>query len=154
MDTLASRASSDLLLQAETTMAVDMDTVREWLTWSFSPSLGAIVFTLLLSLSLPIIFHLFLYRQRAAVVVPSFVLLGPSGAGKTTLLTLVRLFKLHLSDTDTNSTYSSSAAHPLLPTLRKLLRPSPAIFQLALPPNRTSTALLMTPRPRRSVRSM
>ncbi|THW77983.1 P-loop containing nucleoside triphosphate hydrolase protein [Aureobasidium pullulans] len=69
-------------------MAVDMDTVKEWLTWSFSPSLGAIVFTLLLSLSLPIIFHLFLYRQRAAVVVPSFVLLGPSGAGKTTLLTL------------------------------------------------------------------
>ncbi|KAG9511789.1 P-loop containing nucleoside triphosphate hydrolase protein, partial [Aureobasidium melanogenum] len=69
-------------------MAVDMNTAREWLTWSFSPTIGAMLFTLLLSLSLPIIFHLFLYRQRAAVVVPSFVLLGPSGAGKTTLVTL------------------------------------------------------------------
>jgi signal recognition particle receptor subunit beta len=70
-------------------MALDMDTAREWLTWSFSPSIGAIIFTLVLSLSLPIIFHLFLYRNAAAVHVPSFVLLGPSGAGKTTLLTLV-----------------------------------------------------------------
>lgn len=68
-----------------------MDSAREWLTWSFSPSIGAMLFTLLLALSLPIIFHLILYRQSTAVVVPSFVLLGPSGAGKTTLLTLVRL---------------------------------------------------------------
>ena len=71
-----------------------MATAQEWLTWSFSPSLSAIVFTLLLSLLLPILFHWFLYRQRAAVVVPSFVLLGPSGAGKTTLLTLVCLRKV------------------------------------------------------------
>jgi hypothetical protein len=74
-----------------TTTAVDMDTAREWLTWSFSPTIGAMLFTLVLALSLPIIFHLILYRQSAAVTVPSFVLLGPSGAGKTTLLTLVRL---------------------------------------------------------------
>jgi hypothetical protein len=73
-----------------TNTAVDMDTAREWLTWSFSPTIGAMLFTLVLALSLPIIFHLILYRQSAAVAVPSFVLLGPSGAGKTTLLTLVR----------------------------------------------------------------
>jgi hypothetical protein len=73
-----------------TDTAVDMDTAREWLTWSFSPTIGAMLFTLVLALSLPIIFHLILYRQSAAVTVPSFVLLGPSGAGKTTLLTLVR----------------------------------------------------------------
>jgi hypothetical protein len=75
-----------------------MDTAREWLTWSFSPTIGAMLFTLVLALSLPIIFHLILYRQSAAVTVPSFVLLGPSGAGKTTLLTLVCLNGLQAHD--------------------------------------------------------
>ena len=81
-----------------------MDTAREWLTWSFSPTIGAMLFTLLLALSLPIIFHLILYRQSTATVVPSFVLLGPSGAGKTTLLTLVRRPDLQAHVKDTNNT--------------------------------------------------
>lgn len=134
-------------------MALDMETAREWLTWSFSPTIGAIAFTLFLSLLLPILFHWFLYRQRAAVVVPSFVLLGPSGAGKTTLLTLVRLRDLLLSHTPTDATYSLSVEHPPLHTLRKLLRPSPAISLLVSLPSLTNTALPTTRRPRRSVKS-
>ena len=130
-----------------------MDTAREWLTWSFSPTIGAMLFTLLLSLSLPILFHLFLYRQRAAVVVPSFILLGPSGAGKTTLLTLVRREHLRLPHEDANHVHSSSAAHRPLLTHRKLPRPSHAPSPLALLLNLTNTALPMTLRPRKSVKS-
>jgi hypothetical protein len=132
-------------------MAVDMNTAREWLTWSFSPTIGAMLFTLLLSLSLPIIFHLFLYRQRAAVVVPSFVLLGPSGAGKTTLVTLVCTRHEESHCEHANSVHSLSAVHPLLPTLRKLLRPSHAPFLLASLLNLTNTALLTTLQPRKNV---
>jgi hypothetical protein len=93
-----------------TNTTVDMDTAREWLTWSFSPTIGAMLFTLVLALSLPIIFHLILYRQSAAVTVPSFVLLGPSGAGKTTLLTLVRLHDMQAYD-DTLTMRAVRARH-------------------------------------------
>jgi ABC-type transport system involved in cytochrome bd biosynthesis fused ATPase/permease subunit len=129
-----------------------MDTAREWLTWSFSPTIGAMIFTLVLALSLPVIFHLILYRQSASVVVPSFVLLGPSGAGKTTLLTLVRRRQFQAHHRDTNHVHSSSAAHPQLRTRRKLLRLSPAHCLLASQPNLTNTAP-QTTLPKKSVRS-
>jgi ABC-type ATPase involved in cell division len=129
-----------------------MDTAREWLTWSFSPTLGAMLFTLLLALSLPIIFHLILYRQSTAIVVPSFVLLGPSGAGKTTLLTLVRLKGLQAHNKATNYVHSWNAAHRLLHTLRRLPRLSPAPYLLASRLNLRNIALRMI-LPRKSARS-
>lgn len=136
----------------KTRKADNMDSAREWLTWSFSPTIGAMLFTLLLALSLPIIFHLILYRQSAAVVVPSFVLLGPSGAGKTTLLTLVRLQDSQTHNKATNHAHSSSAAHRLLHTRRRLPRPSPAHCLLASRLNLTNIAPRTT-LPRKSVRS-
>ncbi|KAF2161893.1 hypothetical protein M409DRAFT_69425 [Zasmidium cellare ATCC 36951] len=62
--------------------------LEQWLTWAFSPAISAIVVTLLVSLSLPILIHLYLYKKAASKEVPSFVLVGPSGAGKTSFLTL------------------------------------------------------------------
>lgn len=70
--------------------SMDKQTFQDWLTWSFSPSISAILITFLVALLLPILVHHQLYRSRAATVVPTFVLVGPSGAGKTTLLTQVR----------------------------------------------------------------
>ena len=66
-----------------------MSPVEEWLTWSFSPSISAILVTLLISLTLPVAIHYYLYKKAVARELPTFLLLGPSGAGKTALLTLV-----------------------------------------------------------------
>jgi signal recognition particle receptor subunit beta len=62
---------------------------EDWLTWAFSPSISAILVTLVVSLSLPILIHWYLYKKAVARELPTFLLLGPSGAGKTALLTLV-----------------------------------------------------------------
>lgn len=67
----------------------DSSSTQEWLTWSFSPTLSAIILTLLISLLSPLAVHYYLYKSRASSTVPSFLLLGPSGAGKTSLSTLV-----------------------------------------------------------------
>lgn len=51
----------------------------------------AILIAFMVSFSLPLLLHLFLYRASArAAATPTFLLLGTSGAGKTSLLTLVR----------------------------------------------------------------
>lgn len=63
--------------------------IEQWLTWSVSPSISAILVTLVISLLLPVLIHTYLYRKAVAKEVPSFLLVGPSGAGKTSLLTLV-----------------------------------------------------------------
>lgn len=63
--------------------------VVDWATWALSPTISAILVTLLISLSLPILIHFYLYRRAASKELPTFLLVGPSGAGKTTLLTLV-----------------------------------------------------------------
>lgn len=78
---------------------MDKQMIQDWLTWSFSPSISAILITLLISLSLPVLIHWQLYRTRASAVVPTFLLVGPSGAGKTTLLTHVRPNQLSLHPT-------------------------------------------------------
>lgn len=64
--------------------------LEEWATWAVSPAISAIVITLLVALTLPVLLHYYLYRQAAAKVLPSFLLVGASGSGKTSLLTLVR----------------------------------------------------------------
>lgn len=66
------------------------NTLADWMTWSFSPTISAILVTLLISLSLPVLIHIYLYRKAVAKELPTFLLLGPSGGGKTSLLTLVK----------------------------------------------------------------
>lgn len=65
--------------------------IKDWLTWSLSGSLTAVLLLFLLALAFPIINHYVLYRSAATSKTPSFFLLGPSNAGKTSLYTLVRL---------------------------------------------------------------
>lgn len=65
--------------------ATDLD----WATWAFSPSISAILVTLIVSLSLPVLIHYYLYKKASPKELPTILLIGPSGAGKTTLLTLV-----------------------------------------------------------------
>lgn len=60
-----------------------------WAVWAFSPSISAIVVTLLVSLSLPILLHYYLYRKSVPKQLPTILLLGPRGGGKTSLLTSV-----------------------------------------------------------------
>lgn len=55
-----------------------------------------ILIAFVVSFSLPLLLHLFLYRTSTrAAATPTFLLLGTSGAGKTSLLTLVSLEGLH-----------------------------------------------------------
>lgn len=63
--------------------------VEKWLTWALSPSISAILLTLLVSLTLPLLLHYYLYRKSVSKELPTFLLIGPSGGGKTSLLTLV-----------------------------------------------------------------
>lgn len=52
----------------------------------------AILIAFVVSITLPLLLHLYLYRASTRVAAtPSFLLLGTSGAGKTSLLTLVSL---------------------------------------------------------------
>jgi signal recognition particle receptor subunit beta len=62
-----------------------------WLTAAFAPRLSTVAVALTLTLLLPVLLHLFIYRRATPTTLPSLLLLGPSGAGKTALLTLVRL---------------------------------------------------------------
>jgi signal recognition particle receptor subunit beta len=64
-------------------------TLEAWMTWAFSPTISAILVTLLISLLSPLLIHFYLYRKAASKELPTFLLIGPSGAGKTSLLTLV-----------------------------------------------------------------
>ncbi|KAK1819141.1 hypothetical protein LTR12_006456 [Friedmanniomyces endolithicus] len=66
-----------------------MTRLEDWLTWTLSPSISAILVTLIFSLTLPILIHTYLYKRAVAKELPTFLLLGPSGAGKTSLLTLL-----------------------------------------------------------------
>ena len=61
-----------------------------WLTAAFAPRWPTMAVALTLTLLLPVLLHLFIYRRVTPTSLPSLLLLGPSGAGKTALLTLVR----------------------------------------------------------------
>ena len=67
----------------------DSDSLREWVAWTFSPAISAILVTLIISLLSPLLIHLYLYQKAPSKELPTFLLVGPSGSGKTTLLTLV-----------------------------------------------------------------
>lgn len=89
-------ASRNQTIQATTflpdpslTNMTGQSSLERWLTWSVSPSISAILVTLVISLLLPVLIHTYLYKKAVAREAPSFLLVGPSGAGKTSLLTLV-----------------------------------------------------------------
>ncbi|KAK5198103.1 hypothetical protein LTR99_009519 [Exophiala xenobiotica] len=62
-----------------------------WPTRLFSGDPFAILIAFLVTISLPLLLHLYFYTQTArAKVVPTFLLLGPSGGGKTSLVSLLQ----------------------------------------------------------------
>ncbi|KIX92263.1 uncharacterized protein Z520_12009 [Fonsecaea multimorphosa CBS 102226] len=62
-----------------------------WATRLLSGHPVAIFIAFLVTITLPLLVHLYLYTQTArAKVVPNFLLLGPSGAGKTSLVSLLQ----------------------------------------------------------------
>lgn len=77
-------------MMANSSKTHELGPLEAWLTWAFSPTISAIIVTLLVSTLLPILIHFYLYRQSSkSKSIPTFVLAGPSGGGKTSLLTLV-----------------------------------------------------------------
>ncbi|KAF2433506.1 P-loop containing nucleoside triphosphate hydrolase protein [Tothia fuscella] len=58
-----------------------------WLTQAVGPNIWAVIGTILLALTLPIVLHWFIYRSSVLAKTPSFLVLGPSGSGKTALVT-------------------------------------------------------------------
>ncbi|KAK3614804.1 hypothetical protein LTR56_027002 [Elasticomyces elasticus] len=66
-----------------------MAKLQDWATWALSPSISAIIVTLVISLTLPVLVHYYLYKRAVAKELPTFLLLGPSGSGKTSLVTLL-----------------------------------------------------------------
>jgi len=104
----------------------------DWATWAFSPSISAILVTLIVSLSLPILIHYYLYKTASPKQLPTVLLIGPSGAGKTTLLTLV---------TYSLSQHCHSALTPLVVLQR---RPSTNPY-LPITPVRPLPAPLLNP---------
>ncbi|TKA62215.1 hypothetical protein B0A55_11792 [Friedmanniomyces simplex] len=66
-----------------------MAKIEDLLTWALSPTISAILVTLIFSLTLPVLIHYYLYKRAVAKELPTFLLLGPSGGGKTALLTLL-----------------------------------------------------------------
>jgi signal recognition particle receptor subunit beta len=90
-----------------------------WLTRLFSGDPLTILVAFLITISLPILTHLYFYRSAARIpLTPAFLLLGPSGSGKTSLLTLLQR----------QSTSESPAASPtrtsFVPSQAKLLLPA------------------------------
>ncbi|KIW05938.1 uncharacterized protein PV09_03129 [Verruconis gallopava] len=58
-----------------------------WLSRAWGPYLSTIIITLIITLTVPIVLHLFLYKSRTITTTPTFLVVGPSGSGKTALVT-------------------------------------------------------------------
>ena len=66
---------------------------QSWPTRLFSGDPLVILLAILVTLSLPILLHLFLYREsRRLPSKPTVLLLGPAASGKTSFVTLVSAF--------------------------------------------------------------
>lgn len=78
------------ILYTSSTNMAKHSALEDWATWALSPTISAILLTLLVALALPALIHLYLYRDARSKEIPTFLLVGPSGSGKTSLSTLVR----------------------------------------------------------------
>ncbi|KAI9893452.1 MAG: hypothetical protein M1814_006749 [Vezdaea aestivalis] len=68
-------------------MMIMVQSFAQLLAALLEPSLAAIITSVLVALTLPILLHVYIYRSSKKSNLPSFLLVGPRGAGKTTLLT-------------------------------------------------------------------
>ncbi|KAF2748914.1 P-loop containing nucleoside triphosphate hydrolase protein [Sporormia fimetaria CBS 119925] len=82
-----------------------------WLTAAFAPKLSTVAVALAVTVLLPILLHLYIYRRATPTTLPTFLLLGPSGSGKTALLTLAERAQAATTRTST----SPLAVEALLP---------------------------------------
>ncbi|KAJ5888802.1 hypothetical protein N7495_008843 [Penicillium taxi] len=91
------------------------------ITFLFDGTPISILIALLVTLSLPIIYHIVLFRKRASPPSCNFLLLGPSGAGKTAFATLLESKsslasqKAHLTHTSQTSTLVTVKLPPTVP---------------------------------------
>jgi hypothetical protein len=60
-----------------------------WLSRAWGPYLSTIIITLIITLTLPIFIHYFLYKSRTLTTTPTFLVVGPSRSGKTAFVTKV-----------------------------------------------------------------
>ncbi|KAK5449507.1 hypothetical protein LTS15_008582 [Exophiala xenobiotica] len=82
-----------------------------WPTRLFSGDPLAILIAFLVTISLPLLLHLYFYTQTArAKVVPTFLLLGPSGAGKTSLVSLLQKQSENPEERDPSATRISQVS--------------------------------------------
>jgi signal recognition particle receptor subunit beta len=117
-----------------------------WAAWAFSPSISAILVTFFISITLPIIFHYFLYRKAAPKQLPTILLLGPSGGGKTTLLTSVgHVAAPKESNVPNTFSPSSQTANPPSPTPAKPPKQPSANSPPTTHPTKTASAPKTTP---------
>ena len=65
-------------------------TFVEYLTFLLEPRYSTVALSLLIALTLPVLFHILLYGSKSSSRTFSFVLMGTSGSGKTCLLSTVR----------------------------------------------------------------
>lgn len=94
-----------------------------WLTRLFSGEPLVILFVFLVTISLPILTHLYFYRSAARIpLTPAFLLLGPSESGKTSLLTLLQ--RRSISDSPDTPQSPSPTRVSQTPSQAKLLLPA------------------------------
>lgn len=110
---------------------------NSWAVWAFSPSVSAILVTLLVIFLSPVLLHFYWIRKAAPKQLPTILLLGPSGGGKTSLLTSVSHYHstpINFTTTTTNNTLQFSNGTPS--TTHTSQAPQTALCQL--PSNHTS----------------
>ncbi|KAF2092320.1 P-loop containing nucleoside triphosphate hydrolase protein [Saccharata proteae CBS 121410] len=107
-----------------------------WATKAFGANLPAFLVTLAVAFGLPLLLHLYLYRQRVPAKPPTFLLIGPSGAGKTKLLTSLETGTP--SQTHTSQTPASATL-----TLSPSITAFSARFRAAADPSKDQTRRLL-----------
>ena len=60
-----------------------------WLSRAWGPYVSTILITLLITLTLPVLLHYYLYKAGTVTTTPTFLVVGPSGSGKTSFVTRV-----------------------------------------------------------------
>jgi len=95
-----------------------------WLSRAWGPYLSTILITLIITLTLPVVIHWWLYRAGTKTTTPSFLIVGPSNSGKTSLVTC-------LERGSAAQTHTSQAPLTVKATLPTSVRPSSAKYRSA-----------------------
>ena len=70
--------------------------VDSWLSRAWGPYLSTILITLVITLTLPVLIHYFLYKAGTVTTIPTFLVAGPSASGKTSFVTRVSITRSHI----------------------------------------------------------